>query len=214
MGHFALEAHALPRVVRVGQELEFRIKITGPAAWGMHGRPDLVRFGGPELGLRIDEKPDELNNEPPERSKVYRIRPTKAGEVVLPPVVIAVFDPAVSRFVSLSTPEVPIRVVAVPSLDPATVDLGDFAAPIRLTRLLGVGGWGIVGAHRRDRDRVARLRRRQRAATVGPGAARRYAARLADRLGADERASAPETPPDGSSAGDGRASKALAAAPG
>ena len=33
-----------PKVVRVGQELDFRIKVTGPAAWGMTDRPDLGRL--------------------------------------------------------------------------------------------------------------------------------------------------------------------------
>ncbi len=44
VGRFALQAEAIPNVVRVGQELEFRIKVTGPAAWGMTDRPVLERF--------------------------------------------------------------------------------------------------------------------------------------------------------------------------
>ena len=42
VGHFEVQAEAVPRVVRVGQELDFRIKVTGPAAWGMTDRPDLA----------------------------------------------------------------------------------------------------------------------------------------------------------------------------
>ena len=43
--------------MRVGQELDFRIKVTGPAAWGMTDRPELARFERPELGLRITAGP-------------------------------------------------------------------------------------------------------------------------------------------------------------
>ena len=43
VGRFELHAEASPKVVRVGQELDFRIKVTGPAAWGMTDRPDLAR---------------------------------------------------------------------------------------------------------------------------------------------------------------------------
>jgi hypothetical protein len=120
VGRLEVEAEAVPKVVRVGQELDFRIKVTGPAAWGMNDRPDLGRFGRSKLGLRIEPKPDETSDEPPARTFVYRLRPTQAGEAVLPPVAIAAYDPSLSRYVTHVTAGVPIRVVAVPSFDPAT----------------------------------------------------------------------------------------------
>ena len=53
------------------------------------------------------------------------MRPTRPGEPVLPPVAIAAFDPSVNRYITKLTPSVPIRVVAVPAFDPATIpDLG------------------------------------------------------------------------------------------
>ena len=100
VGRFELHAEASPKVIRVGQELEFRIKVTGPAAWGMADRPDLARYGRLGLGLRIEPRPDETINEPPARTFVYRLRPTHAGEAVLPPVAIAAFDPSLSRYVT------------------------------------------------------------------------------------------------------------------
>ena len=103
VGRFELHAEASPQVIRVGQELDFRIKVTGPAAWGMTDRPDLGRYGRLGLGLRIEPKPDETTNEPPARSFVYRLRPIHAGEAVLPPVAIAAFDPALSRYVTQVT---------------------------------------------------------------------------------------------------------------
>ncbi len=71
---------------------------------------------------RIEPKPDETVNEPPSRTFVYRLRPTKAGEAVLPPVAIASYDPALSRYITHVTASVPVRVVAVASFDPATID--------------------------------------------------------------------------------------------
>ena len=44
VGRFAASAEAIPKVVRAGQEMELRIKVTGPAAWGMTDRPVLERF--------------------------------------------------------------------------------------------------------------------------------------------------------------------------
>ena len=121
VGRFNLSAEASPKTVRVGQELDFRIKVTGPAAWGMSGPLDLARYERPELGLRITAGPDQTSDEPPVRTFVYRLRPTRGGDIVLPPVSIASFDPALARYVTHVTAGVPIRVVAVPSFDPTTI---------------------------------------------------------------------------------------------
>ena len=50
VGGFSLHAEASPEVVRVGQEFEFRVKVTGPAAWGMSERPELLRSDRCHLG--------------------------------------------------------------------------------------------------------------------------------------------------------------------
>ncbi len=121
VGPFELGAEVSPKVIRVGQVMEFRIKVTGPAAWGMTDRPDLARFSRLGIGLRIEPQPDETVNEPPARSFVYRLRPTHAGEAALPPVAIAAFDPSLARYLTHVTAGVPIRVVAVAPFDPTTV---------------------------------------------------------------------------------------------
>ncbi len=185
VGRFALEAEAEPKVLRVGQELEFRITVTGEAAWGMSDRPELNRFDRLPIGLRIEPKPTEMTTNPPLRRFVYRLRPTRPGEEALPPVAIASFDPASSRYITQVTASVPVRVVAVPTFDPAEFDPGEpvvdsepsparawTAWIISAVLLLGV----TVGLVRvRRRTQVRRLH--------GPTAARRYAARLARRLG-------------------------------
>jgi hypothetical protein len=185
VGRFALEAEAAPDVVRVGQELEFRITVTGSAAWGMIDRPELKRFDGLKIGLRIESKAADLIAEPPSRTFVYRLRPTRPGEEVLPPVSIAAFDPSSSRYVTQVTDGVPIRVVPVPAFDPSTIDPGErvggsvpsnrlawSAAITSAMLMLGVSA-GLIWVRRRTRAR--RLH--------GPAAVRRYAARVARGLG-------------------------------
>ncbi len=182
VGQFTLTAIASPKVVRAGQELDYRIKVSGPAAWGMNGHPELSRFGRLPLGLRIESKPDEMVEEPPERTFVYRLRPVRAGEAVLPPVAIAAFDPTLSRYVTRVTPSVPIRVVAVPAFDPTSIDgsgskvnsaQSTLAAWVVAGVLLSGAAAALVWVRRRARRRPL----------IGPAAARRYAARLARSYG-------------------------------
>jgi hypothetical protein len=188
VGRFTLTAEAIPNVVRAGQELEYRIKVTGSAAWGMTDRPVMERFERLPIRPRIEPKPDETINEPPSRTFVYRLRPTKAGEAVLPPVAIASYDPALSRYVTQVTASVPLRVVAVASFDPSTIDdpeSGD--DPGQLTWV----AWAVWGCSAVLLLTVyawlALIRRRLRRTRVqGPAAARRYAARLARSLGPDK----------------------------
>jgi hypothetical protein len=187
VGRFALTAEASPRSVRVGQELDYRITVTGPAAWGMAGRPELKRFDRLPAGLRIDPRPIEARSEPPSRTFVYRLRPTKPGEAVLPPLAIAAFDPSARRYITHVTPSVPIRVVAVPAFDSRTIpDLDSIGGPD--ARRAAALKWGallgsttlLVGAALA----VAWVRRRARIAgrIGGPNAARRFAGRIAHRL--------------------------------
>ena len=76
---------------------------------------------------------------------MYRLRPTRAGEAVLPPVAIAAFDPALTRYVTHVTAGVPIRVVAVPAFDPATIDDGIDGPRLGRTGLGGVDRMGPLG---------------------------------------------------------------------
>jgi hypothetical protein len=183
VGRFDLQADASPKVVRVGQDLEFRVKVTGSAAWGMTDRPDLGRFGGLRLGLRIEHGPDETRDEPPARTFVYRLRPTQAGEAVLPPVAIAAYDPALAHYVTRVTSGVAIRVVAVPAFDPATIDYD--MPSTALSRPIQIA-WAVLSvaiALFAATIIVRRIRRRlARPPAFGPERARRFAKKTA-RLG-------------------------------
>lgn len=129
VGSFELTAQAVPAVVRVGQELEYRIKVTGPAAWGIIARPELGRLGQRSVGLRVEPQTDETTDEPPARTFVYRLRPTEPGEIVVPPVAIASFDPSIARYIMRVTNSVAIRAVAVPAFDGAALN-DDSAATV------------------------------------------------------------------------------------
>jgi hypothetical protein len=186
VGRFLVRGEAAPQVVRVGQELDFRITVNGPAVWGMVERPELKRFDRLGIGLHIEPRPDEATHEPPSRTFVYRLRPMRPGEVVLPPVAIAAFDPGLSRYITQVTAGVPIRVVAVPSFDPATVDLGELDEAASRSRLRVWGAWVasaalLLGAALG----LVWVRRRRRGLGLGPTAARKYAARVAHSLGFD-----------------------------
>jgi hypothetical protein len=180
VGRFELHAEAEPTVVRVGQEFTFRIKVTGPAAWGMTEHPELTHLDRLGIGVRIGREPDQATGEPPERTFAYRLRPTRAGEAVLPPVAISAFDPAIERYVTHVTAGVPIRIMAIPQFDPATIEnpgsgsRSTVALPVvwtasGLSAVLLVGSYALLVTVRRG------LGRRQ---VQGPTAARRYAARL------------------------------------
>jgi hypothetical protein len=180
VGRFTVKAEAEPKVLRVGQELEYCITVTGPAAWGMVDRPELKRFSRLGIGLRIDPKATDLTSNPPSRRFVYRLRPTRPGEEVLPPVAIAGFDPASARYITEVTAGVPIRVVAVPAFDAAELgprvttrgtgesDVWAWSAVILSAVLLVGAAVGLARVRHRTQDR--RL--------GGQTTARRFAARL------------------------------------
>jgi hypothetical protein len=190
VGRFDLSAEAAPKILRIGQELDFRIKVTGPAAWGMSGRPELARFERPELGLLITAGPDQTSDEPPVRTFVYRLRATRAGEIILPPVSIASFDPALTRYVTHVTASVPIRVVAVPSFDPTAIPEDSLSRaagwPSRIIWAVTVSVPVLLAAHLMLRHVRRRL---ERASAPYPERARRYAKRSALKSTSPETAS-------------------------
>src|SRR5262249_3147140 len=122
IGQFALRAEAVPTTIRLGQELTYRLTVDGPAAWGMTARPDFARFKTLGAGFRVRDEADETSNEPPSRTFVCKIRPPRPGQVVIPPLSVGAFDPAARRYVTRVTSSVSVRVVEVPSFDPATIE--------------------------------------------------------------------------------------------
>ena len=186
IGRFTLRADVSASAVRVGQEFDFRITVSGPAAWGMTQAPELTRYDRVPLGLRIRTGPTQTKDEPPELTFTYHLRPTRPGDAVLPPVSIAAFDPALSRFMTQVTPSVPIRVVAVSPFDPATIDDGPLSlresqAADRRWIAWGSFAFALVAAC----ISLALVRKRLRDRRAGESAARQFAAGLARNFSAD-----------------------------
>jgi len=182
VGAFRIEAEVSPRLVRAGGEFEYRLLIIGPAARGSRDAPDLTPFERVPLGLRITRLADEVSTDPTSRVYRYRLRATRPGSAVLPPVSVASFDPTTAHYLTKASPGVPVRVAEPPSLNPATVDeapLPDPSTPRGRPTIYGFAAWvsGFVAS-------IAAMvwlglivkRRRAR------GCARRFAARMARRL--------------------------------
>ena len=174
VGEFSVQASVMPTTIRVGQEFIYRIGLTGPAAWGTTSRPDLSRFDRIPLALRVEPLPDERTSEPPSVTFVYRIRPTRAGSGVVPPVAIAAFDPRSMRYITKVTQGVPIKAAAVPAFDPRTINYtapdGDrnrriaWASTALVLILCAFLGLAVVIRRRRRLARQTSLRQAQRIA--------------------------------------------------
>jgi hypothetical protein len=161
VGEFAVQARVLPTSVAAGQEFQYRIEVTGPGAWGSTSRPELDRLGRLSIAPRIEPLADEEVHEPPSRTFLWRIRPTRPGSAVLPPVSIAVFDPVARRFITKATQGTPVKVVGVSLFDPKALQYsapGDYRsrwgsawawAATLLAVLCGVTAWVLIRRGRR-----------------------------------------------------------------
>jgi hypothetical protein len=189
VGAFEVKAEATPTTLRTGQELEYRLTVTGPAARGMSAGPRLDRFDRVPLGLRVDPLPVEAVSDPPSRLFRFRLRPTRAGEATLPPVAVAAFDPKSGRYVTKVAAGVPVRVLDVPRLGPATLE---YPAPVEASgpqtgRLVAwIAGLATIGLAASAATLLAV--RRARARRGKDWRARRLAARLAAELDASSAA--------------------------
>lgn len=121
-----IEAHAevTPEAIRVGQSFEYRVRLDGPGARGTARLPAGVaeRLARLPLAAEITPLPPESSDSPPSRTFRFRLRPTRAGEVAFPPVVLSWFDPPTGRYQTLTTSSPRVRVVDVPALDPSRVE--------------------------------------------------------------------------------------------
>ena len=146
VGWFEVEARADPPSVRLGQVLDFRITVHGPGARGMSGAPGLARLVTLPVALPIERGPDQAVDDPPSRTFVYRLRPTRAGNLTLPPIALAAFDPKSGRYVTKVTAGLPIRVAEVPAFQPGSLRYGP-PTPVTAHRPAWVRGFVGRGRH-------------------------------------------------------------------
>lgn len=175
VGSFQVEAYLEQDSVRVGQSLEFNISVFGPGARGLIRAPDVSRVARIGGGMKIERERDRIDeaDDEPEHTFVYRIRPMHAGNVTIPPIAIAGFDPAIERYVTRVTTGLPLRVVDVPHFNAGDLQYGpvpEVEAVSVLSRrvrslflalvvgiLVGGGLWWFVRSLRTRRARVARV---------------------------------------------------------
>ena len=124
VGTFELSATAKPSTIRLGQDLEYRIKVKGTAARGMREGPSLERLVKANPGIRVEKLPEESIDEPPSRVFTWRIRPRSSGELHLTPVSISAFDPKIGLYSTKATAGIVIKVADVPLFDPKTINYG------------------------------------------------------------------------------------------
>lgn len=121
VGPFEIEAKAEPSSCRVGEAITYTITVTGPGARGINTSPDLSARAPTATRTEIARLSDLVIVEPPTRRFVYRVRPIQPGEVIMPPVSVAAFDPSTEVYVSKVAAGVKIRVTEPPPFDPSIV---------------------------------------------------------------------------------------------
>jgi hypothetical protein len=147
VGLFEVKAEAESTSVRLGQTLEARVQISGPAAFGSVRSPDLGEWASPTR--KIEGGGDRLEvGTMPVRTFIYRIRPLKPGTIRLPPVAVAAFDPITKRYATRTSSSLSVQVQEPPRFDPATL-LGVPPPTLspshrNLTLVFGIGGLALA----------------------------------------------------------------------
>jgi hypothetical protein len=185
VGAVDVSAQVRPSILRVGQDIEYRILLTGPGALGSIHEPNLERLRKLPLELKIKALAPEETPSPPSRVFRYRIRPLRAGAATLPAVVVSWFDPKNRRYLSKASPALSVRVVDVDSFDPSSLRYEDGRQGEVKTELLGLAAIGAGGLMCAAMGAVW-LRAQSRRKRTDPA---RLAARLVDSLN-------PGSPPD------------------
>lgn len=187
VGDFEIQAELDPPRVQVGREVEYRIRISGPAALGMTSWPDPTRLQAPPIAPRVEAHAVDAVDEPPSRTFIYKLKPAKPGKVALPPVLVASFDPRTRSYMTRASRGVPLEVVAAPVFGAEDLDY-EAPQPSRLRAVFAVVGGLILGAAAVAGAIAAGLflkRRWIKPPTTGRSAARRFARAIADRLDAE-----------------------------
>lgn len=147
IGQYEMSVSAKPTRVEQGQPVTLAIAIKGEPLDGVAG-PDLKLY--PELAARFDFSAEESPGEKEGSAKVFRraIFPRREGEQMIPPITWSYFDPSTQKYVTLSSPPIPIMVD--PSTSPETLSdaaTGSSQAGTALTKTTGGISPNVVAAN-------------------------------------------------------------------
>ena len=96
------------------------------------------------MAIRVEPVPgDEFDPKGPSRSFRYRIRPTRSGRIILPPVAVSAFDPTARRFATRTTAGIPIEVEESARFDPSRFRYG--GPPGEVASGPRTGYWSVAG---------------------------------------------------------------------
>ena len=121
VGRIEAKSEVTPSTLRLGQTFEYRLILNGRGAIGSTQWPLLSAFEAIK-GLKIEQVGTIEVNDPPSRTFRYRLRPSAPGDLRLPSVTVATFDPALRRYVETRAPSLSVRIVDVPRFDPSSLD--------------------------------------------------------------------------------------------
>ena len=155
VGDFRVTGQVEPKSVRVGEPVEVEIRMSGLAAVGSNLTPDVSPWLKLVPAFQIRETSSQLDrDDPPTRTYRYRLRPTKPGRAVLPPIPLAAFDPDSKGYTTRYTPSLVVTIEGPPRFDPSRIDFGtdsnrgatsnDSRRQVALGLALSVGSVGVV----------------------------------------------------------------------
>jgi len=135
IGQYQMSVSAKPTRVEQGQPVTLTMSITGGPLEGITG-PDLKQQA--ELTARFDFTAEDLPGEKEGKARVFRraIFPRRDGEQTIPPISWSFFDPATEKYVTRSSPPIPITVDPATTLEGGT-GAGTPQAASTLTRTTG-----------------------------------------------------------------------------
>ena len=137
VGDLQLTSQVEPAQIRLGQVVEYQLRLGGPAAWGSERAPALPPL---PAALTIREATAErTGTNPPVRIFRYLLRAIEPGRAVVPPITVASFDPTSGRFLTRSAPSQVVTIEPPPGFDASRVDFGPNRRPGRGRPGLGLG---------------------------------------------------------------------------
>ena len=119
VGKLSIRVEPPPKSIRLGDSFEYQVELTGPGARGSVEPLDLSRLVERVGAGGVHTLPEQQGDDPPSRTFRTRVRPERAGELVVPPLTVAWFDPDSEHYQVAVSEALRVRVEAVEAFDPA-----------------------------------------------------------------------------------------------